>query len=119
MLASSRIAAIQTILFAVVAIWSLVELILLVRKRTNHPVISIALDVCSVVVLVLFGISVIGLIPARGGTAARALGSIGAVLVFCAAVFHIALFVRSCLYLRAKRREAKKVGWEREMGDRN
>ncbi|KAI9924297.1 hypothetical protein AWENTII_002989 [Aspergillus wentii] len=108
---------IQLILFGVVAIWSLVEFILLCCKRTNHPVINIVFDSLSVLILVAFGIiTVLGVsyVVHHSSTVnwAFAVFIIGIVCIFLAAVLHIVLLVRASLHLRDRRREGRKLAWE-------
>ncbi|KAI9933096.1 hypothetical protein MW887_007567 [Aspergillus wentii] len=96
------------IFFICVAIWSLVEEILLICKRTNHHVINVVFDGLSALVLFSLGaIAVVGELLLK-----KPLALVAAILALVSAIFHIILFIRSCQQLRRESAEAKRGNWK-------
>ncbi|ODM24335.1 hypothetical protein SI65_01957 [Aspergillus cristatus] len=112
------------ILFSIVALWSLIDLILL-DYRDHHPGIDLGLDLLSWLILGIMGLIAIGLYFTTTGTAGLDLPDhclivlrLGAILASIAAVFHLVLFIRACIHVHQRRREGKKLNYEITEGNR-
>ncbi|BCR92070.1 uncharacterized protein ACHE_70913S [Aspergillus chevalieri] len=107
------------ILFSIVALWSLIDLILLLDYRDHHPGIDLGLDLLSWLILGIMGLIAIGLYFTTTGTAGLGLPDyclivlrVGAILAPIAAVFHLVLFIRACIHVHQTRREGKKLNYK-------
>ena len=123
--------------FSFVALWSLIDLLLLLDYRDHHPGIDLGLDLLSWLILGIMGIVAIGTYFTTVGTAGLDLPDyclivlrVGAVLALIAAwvspvsnvvyfgdtddrrAFHLVLFIRAGIHVHQRRREGKKLNYE-------